>query len=107
MEILNKEGRLPPAFISVIIISAFMGGNVTGWIAHVNWSLRGEADQLVEDARVVNEIHRDTDTNLIALSKRIEDSRNETLDDCFRTRSPSGYFTRLRGKGTETRQPAN
>lgn len=82
MNLIGKDGRLPPTIVGLIIILAFILGNVTGWIAHMNWIHRGEAAQIIEDMEVGDEIKEEEEEKLNLLDSTI----NEVYtDERFKT----------------------
>ena len=82
MSWLLENGRLPPAIVSIVILVAFGVGCLAGWVAHANWSIRGEADQLVEDAKIEKVITEDNTERMQALENNIEATESYT-DDCL------------------------
>jgi len=88
----DKDGRLPPSIVGILFICMFLVGNVTGWLAHINYALRGEASQIVEDMEVgdtnLKELHIDLDR----LDGNIEATNNDkrfTNEDCLSYSNPN------------------
>lgn len=49
--ITDKYGRMFPAIRNMFTLIFCVIFFVMGWFAHSNWSVRGEADQLIKDAK--------------------------------------------------------
>ena len=98
MKLIGDDGRLPPALVGIIIILAFILGIIVGWFAHMNWSLRGEAKQIVEDMEVGEEIKSELDFNLIQLNSKMERTKNDpkfNKEECLGYVNPA-YVDSLR-----------
>lgn len=86
IKITDANGRLPPALIGVIVFLAFVAGTPIGWVAHVNWSLRGEANQIIEDMRQGTKIEKELTTDLIKVRSNIEKVKKDarfTEEECL------------------------
>jgi len=98
IKMLDRNGNLPPTIRGLIIIAAFVLGNITGWFGHINYALRGEAAQIVEDMEVGDAINKEADTKFSQLRNNIEEAKNDpklTQKDCLDTSSPD-YVRSLR-----------
>lgn len=78
MKLTDDNGRLAPSIVALIIILAFVLGNITGAIGYYNWSLRGATDQLVDDMKVGTKIQKEKEVKLTALTNTIEDTDNDS-----------------------------
>ncbi len=105
-KLLDENGNLPPTVRVVIIILLcglmFSCGNVTGWFAHANWSLRGEANQIVADTKRGVEILQNVDATIIQQEQIFEqvdadvvNKPNNFNTDCIDS-NLSNYVERLR-----------
>lgn len=82
----DKDGRLPPSIVAIIMVLLFFAGNVTGWFAHMNWSLRGEASQIIEDMEVGDKNKEELLLDLERLDVNIEATNNDerfTNEECL------------------------
>ncbi len=51
IQITDKEGRMLPAIRNLFTLVFCAVFFCMGWFGHANWSIRGEADQLIKDAK--------------------------------------------------------
>lgn len=58
--LVGKDGKLLPIIKFVIQSVLCLIFFVMGWIGHMNWSHRAEADQLISDANVAMEIREES-----------------------------------------------
>lgn len=52
INITDNDGRMLPAIrnlFTLVFCGVFF---IAGWLGHANWSIRGEADQLIKDAKI-------------------------------------------------------
>ncbi len=52
INIVGKDGKMLPAVRNLFTLVFCAVSFSAGWVGHSNWSIRGEADQLVKDAKV-------------------------------------------------------
>lgn len=82
IQLTDKDGRMLPAIRNLFTLVFCIISFLLGWFAHANWSLRGEADQLIEDAKVSAEIREDLKEKEDILEVNIEEAENIEQDDC-------------------------
>jgi len=86
MNLTDDNGRLAPSIVAGIIILAFILGNVTGWIGNMNWSLRANTAQIVEDMEAGTKYQKEKDAAADILKANIEEVRTNVLytqEDCL------------------------
>jgi len=100
VKILDSNGRLPPALAWLLSLIWLAVGFIAGWYAHTNWALRSEANQLVEDAKVMVEIRKTTAQEKTQLERNIEKANQVAPEDACHCldRSHEYYVRQLRGK---------
>jgi len=102
IKLTDDSGRLIPALARLLNLLWFVAGIFLGWFAHSNWQLRGEADQLVDDAKEVQAIRKEITSESEALEERIEDVKKyKPDDDCML--APVNTLDKLRGESGEER----
>lgn len=82
----DKDGRLPPAIVNILFLFFLIVGLIGGWFAHMNYALRGEASQIVEDMEVGEKNKKRLQENLDALYDNIEETNNDKRfknEDCL------------------------
>lgn len=82
IQITDNEGRMLPAIRNLFTLAFCIVFFFLGWFGHANWSLRGEADQLIEDAKVSGEIREDLKLKEDTLDENIEEAVNIEQTDC-------------------------
>lgn len=100
----DKDGRLPPSIVSILMVLLFILGIVAGWFAHANWSLRGEAAQIVEDMLVGDENLNEAEEELEVLDSNIEGVNSDerfTTEGCLNYSNPAAVRKLRSGREEE------
>lgn len=78
----GKDGKMLPAIRNVITLILCIVFFVMGWLGHMNWSHRAEADQLIEDATVVIKIREKEDERSDTLRENIYNAVQVEQTEC-------------------------
>ena len=82
IQITDNEGRMLPAFRNLVTLVFCIVFFFMGWFGHMNWALRGEADQLVSDARESAEAREIKYERIEILDGNIENAQQIEQTDC-------------------------
>ena len=72
INITDNDGKMLPAvrnLFTLVFCAVFF---VAGWVGHANWSIRGEADQLIKDAKTAAKAREVKTERIGVLDENIE-----------------------------------
>ena len=97
IKMVGSDGKMLPAIRNVITLILCVVFFVMGWIGHMNWSHRAEADQIIEDATVVLEIRKEEDVRNHTLQENVyEAAQIEYPDDVCGNATDIEFMLKLR-----------
>jgi len=82
IQLTDNQGKMLPAIRNTFTLLFFIAFFIMGWFAHMNWALRAEADQLVDDAKVSANIREDETVRIDVLEENIENAITIEQNDC-------------------------